>query len=86
MRFYIFRHPILCKVYERTRSRDSFDVKIRNKEVSGSQIPWFIPNDQRGVLSNSELLQTNFIDCFGSDSDVRLFDPKNFGEIDADSK
>lgn len=49
-------------------------------KVPGTQIPSFIPVSQRVIPTNSELLDTYYIDCFGTDSDMYLYDPKQHNE------
>lgn len=68
------------KVIGRAQSRDSFNVMEREKVVPGDLCPTFITAAQRKVPTNSELLQTYYIDCFGRDNDIRSFD-SNFPDL-----
>lgn len=80
---YFCRQPNLKAVLQRTQSRDSFDMngKQQVSQISGGLVPSFIPVDQRKVASNSQLLQTYYTDCFGTDSDIRLYNPEDDGDL-----
>lgn len=70
-------------ILTRSQSRDSFDMNFKQQvsQISGGLFPSFIPAHQRKVASNSQLLQTYYTDCFGTDSDIRLYNPDDDDDL-----
>lgn len=73
-----WRNPINKKVID--GEKRTFDEYGPTAKVAGARIPSFIEPSQRVVAANSELLRTNYIDCFGTDSDTYLYDPARHNE------
>lgn len=68
------RSPILAKIQA---AKDHIECPAMSKV---SKIPEFIPVEQRAVATNSELLNTYYIDCFGPDSDMYIYDARRHNE------
>lgn len=68
------RNPILAKVLAEQKPENPCEYDLVPK-VAGNQIPKFIKSWQHKVPTNSELLNTYYIDCFGAESDMYVFDP-----------
>lgn len=60
--------------------KSPYDEYGMTAKVSGARIPSFIEPSQRVVASNSELLDTYYIDCFGTDAKRDLYDPAKHNE------